>query len=172
MRHCCRSYSRSALIKVLARNRRPNLHFSELLMLYRIRSKEGRVFEVEDDVIKHIGILRTCTQAALADNAPQSEAIPVPCISGRVLEKWCTHYRDHDAIENIPADATFFDWDLAFIGGEVNDMALCCKGLIEVWYGRSVEFIRCSLGEPNDFPPEARASIDRENRWTEFGSGW
>ncbi|KZT61748.1 hypothetical protein CALCODRAFT_506071 [Calocera cornea HHB12733] len=204
--------------------------------VYLLACDDGLMYETTAGALRHMSVLYACVQ----DDPQRTERIPVHNVSAQVLEKVIsitsarkvvTLDSDHEPIQLVHADATFDDWDLAYIGRDADHIfqllqvilvviwsdllmtrrqaadyldipgllydlsgtvdvclillrALACKGLIELWFGNSVESIRDSLGDLVEAGTATEnATADQHCRdgafaeavkeiWASFGAGW
>ena len=152
----------------------------------KLKSLDGREFEVESRVAE----MSMTIKHMLEDLPDTDEAIPLPNISGAILEKviaYCEHHKD-DAAPEAPEDssappeinvtgfdkelvtgieqATLFDMILAANFLDIKPMLdLTCKAVADMIVGKTPDEIRETFGIKDDFTPEEKAQVIKENEW-------
>eukprot|EP00012_Vannella_robusta_P011716 CAMPEP_0206196452 /NCGR_PEP_ID=MMETSP0166-20121206/8454_1 /ASSEMBLY_ACC=CAM_ASM_000260 /TAXON_ID=95228 /ORGANISM="Vannella robusta, Strain DIVA3 518/3/11/1/6" /LENGTH=162 /DNA_ID=CAMNT_0053613925 /DNA_START=29 /DNA_END=517 /DNA_ORIENTATION=- len=155
-----------------------------------LKSKDDKVFSVEKDVACMSTTIKNLIDDI--DELDEETAIPVPNVSGAILEKviqYCEHHLDNPvpAVEDksheekrtddiLPWDAEFcqvdqstlFELILAANFLDIKSLLdLTCKTVANMIKGKSPEEIRKLFNIKNDFTPEEEEQIRKENAWCE-----
>lgn len=155
-----------------------------------LKSKDDKVFTVEKDVACMSTTIKNLIDDI--DELDEDTAIPVPNVSGAILEKvvqYCEYHLENPvpAVEDksheekrtddiIPWDAEFcqvdqstlFELILAANFLDIKSLLdLTCKTVANMIKGKSPEEIRKLFNIKNDFTPEEEEQIRKENAWCE-----
>ena len=155
-----------------------------------LKSKDDKVFNVDKDVACMSTTIKNLIEDI--DELDDETAIPVPNVSGAILEKvvqYCEYHQANPvpAIEDnnheekrtddiIPWDAEFCQVDQStlfelILAANFLDIKalldLTCKTVANMIKGKSPEEIRKLFNIKNDFTPEEEEQIRKENAWCE-----
>jgi S-phase kinase-associated protein 1 len=151
-------------------------------------SQDGQSFTVSQTIAKMSETVKN-----LLDDVGSENPIPLPNVSGKILEKvveYCKYHAENPAvkIENeektdekrtddiIPWDsefckvdqATLFELILAANYLDIKDLLdLTCKTVANMIKGKTPEEIRKTFNIKNDFTPEEEEQVRKENEWCE-----
>lgn len=154
----------------------------------KLQSQDGQSFEVAVSVARMSETVKN-----LLDDIGTTDAIPLPNVSGKILEKVITYCKYHMenptvAVEGddksdekrtdniIPWDkqfcevdqATLFEMILAANYLDIKDLLdLTCKTVANMIKGKTPEEIRKTFNIKNDFTPEEEEQVRKENEWCE-----
>ena len=155
-----------------------------------LKSKDDKAYPVEKDVACMSTTIKNLIDDI--DELDEGTAIPVPYVSGAILEKviqYCEYHLENPvpAVEDksheekrtddiIPWDAEFcqvdqstlFELILAANFLDIKSLLdLTCKTVANMIKGKSPEEIRKLFNIKNDFTPEEEEQIRKENAWCE-----
>ena len=154
-----------------------------------LQSQDGQDFKVEVKVAKMSETIKNLIEDAGIDNP-----IPLPNVTGKILEKVVQYCKYH--IENpkpVVAEADkdkdekrtddIIGWDLDFCKVDqptlfelilaanyldIKDLLdLTCKTVANMIKGKTPEEIRKTFNIKNDFTPEEEEQVRKENEWCE-----
>ncbi|KAI8324226.1 putative E3 ubiquitin ligase complex SCF subunit sconC [Martensiomyces pterosporus] len=156
--------------------------------MVKLQSSDGKEFEVE----KSVAIQSTLIKNLLEDLDDNDDPIPLPNVTGKVLEKvieFCDHHKDDppplkDDYDDVPKRSDDIEpWDERFIkvdqellfelllASNYMDIRplldLGCKTVANMIRGKSAEEIRKQFNIVDDFTEEEREQIRKENEWAE-----
>ncbi|KAJ1999869.1 E3 ubiquitin ligase complex SCF subunit scon-3 [Coemansia thaxteri] len=153
-----------------------------------LQSSDGKDFTVE----RAVALQSVLIKNLLEDIGESDEAIPLPNVAGKVLEKiieYCEHHMDdpppiQDEFDEIPKRSDDIEpWDENFIkvdqellfeillASNYMDikplLELGCKTVANMIRNKSAEEIRKMFNIVDDFTEEEREQIKKENEWAE-----
>ncbi|KAJ1958069.1 hypothetical protein GGI12_004835 [Dipsacomyces acuminosporus] len=156
--------------------------------MVKLQSSDGKEFEVE----KSVAIQSTLIKNLLEDLEDSDDPIPLPNVTGKVLEKvieFCEHHKDDppplkDDYDDVPKRSDDIEpWDERYIkvdqellfelllASNYMDIKplldLGCKTVANMIRGKSAEEIRKAFNIVDDFTDEEREQIRKENEWAE-----
>ncbi|KAJ2783027.1 hypothetical protein H4R18_001928 [Coemansia javaensis] len=156
--------------------------------MIKLQSSDGIDFEVAEAIAKQSVLITNL----LEDLGETGEAIPLPNVSSKVLEKvieYCTQHQHDpplvvDEYDDVPRRSDDMDpWDEAFmkldqdmlfeilLAANYMDIKplldLGCKTVANMIRGKTPEEIRKQFNIVNDFTPEEEEQIRKENEWAE-----
>ncbi|KAJ8439804.1 hypothetical protein Cgig2_029064 [Carnegiea gigantea] len=147
-----------------------------------LRSSDGNDFEVDEDVAMESNTIKN-----MLEDLSDSEAIPLPSITGKILSKVIEYCKKH--VETPKSDTRFAaddlkDWDAAFTKDLIHDqetlfdlmlasnyldikglLDLTCQYVADATKGKKPEEIRATFHIVNDYTPEEEDEIRRELSW-------
>lgn len=154
----------------------------------KLQSSDFVVFEVDYDVAKAFGIIKTMVEN-LGLEEKDEEIVPLPKVKAVILKKvldWAHHHKDEPPFVDDPLDRRTDDisiWDADFlkvdqpilfemmlaanyldIQGLLN---LTCKHVANMIKGKSTQEIRRQFNIRNDFTPAEEERVRLENLWCE-----
>lgn len=157
-------------------------------MPVKLQSSDGKVFKVDKEVATQSVLIKNL----LEDLGESEEAIPLPNVTGKVLEKvieYCKHHKGdppaiQDDYDDIPKRSDDMEpWDEKFIkvdqemlfelllASNYMDIKplldLGCKTVANMIRGKPAEEIRKMFNIVDDFTDEEREQIKKENEWAE-----
>ncbi|KIK63677.1 hypothetical protein GYMLUDRAFT_71810 [Collybiopsis luxurians FD-317 M1] len=152
-------------------------------------SSDGQTFSVDKQAIFQSMIIKNMIE----DLGESSDPIPLPNVSGAILEKvieFCVQHREEE-LPIAEEDDTrrrsieMSDWDRQFINVDkfiLFDIILAanyldikslldlgCKKVALMIQGKKTEEIRAMFQIENDFTPEEEEKIRKQNQWAESG---
>lgn len=129
------------------------------------------------------------TLTDVIEAAGTSTVIPLPNITGKILEKvilWCKHHDENDKPEPAPEAGKTTElctWDIEFLkidNAVIFDLILAanylditmllkagCKAIAAQIKGKKPEEIRKIFNIPNDFTKEEEDRVRKENVWVD-----
>ncbi|KAJ2724535.1 hypothetical protein GGI07_001882 [Coemansia sp. Benny D115] len=153
-----------------------------------LQSSDGKDFQVE----RSVAVQSVLIKNLLEDLGDTDSAIPLPNVTGKVLEKiieYCIHHVDdppniNDEYDDVPKRSDDIDpWDEKFIAVDQELLFeillasnymdikplldLGCKTVANKIRNKSAEEIRKMFNIVDDFTPEEREQIKKENEWAE-----
>jgi S-phase kinase-associated protein 1 len=156
--------------------------------MVKLKSSQGEVFEVEEDVACMSQLVKNMVEDSGAD-----EEIPLPnvktAILGKVLD-YCKFHKDEPPAEiqkplksaNL-AECGVREWDVEYVDVEQEILFelilaanyldikalldLTCAKVASMIKGKTPEEIRKQFNIVNDFTPEEEAQVREENKWCE-----
>lgn len=148
-----------------------SVYSSDVLKKIMLKSSDGEVFEVEEEIALQSQTIKHVIEDDCADGG-----IPLPNVTGKILAKvieYCKKHTDGDKeelknwdVEFVKVDqATLFDLILAANYLKVKDLLdLTCQTVADMIKGKTPEEIRKTYNTKN-FTPEEEEEIRRENQW-------
>eukprot|EP01097_Dermamoeba_algensis_P008051 TRINITY_DN5226_c0_g1_i1.p1 TRINITY_DN5226_c0_g1~~TRINITY_DN5226_c0_g1_i1.p1 ORF type:complete len:168 (-),score=53.82 TRINITY_DN5226_c0_g1_i1:126-629(-) len=160
------------------------------IKVVRLQSSDSREFEVP----RKIAETSVTIKNMISDIPPEdvaASAIPLPNVSGKILEKvieYCKYHHENPtpAVDDkkeerrtddiIPWDqefckvdqATLFELILAANYLDIKSLLdLTCKTVANMIKGKTPEEIRKTFNIKNDFTPEEEEQVRKENEWCE-----
>lgn len=154
-----------------------------------LQSQDGVEFKVSSTVAK----MSETVKNLLDDIQETDTPIPLPNVSGKILEKvveYCNYHNEHPLVKTeteeksdekrtddiIPWDlefckvdqSTLFELILAANYLDIKDLLdLTCKTVANMIKGKTPEEIRKTFNIKNDFTPEEEEQVRKENEWCE-----
>nr|QKY15273.1 SKP1/ASK1 target protein binding component, putative kinetochore protein (SKP1/snRK) [Polytomella parva] len=151
----------------------------------RLLTSDNQVIEVEEEIA-----FFSMTIKNVIEDTEGSEAIPLPNVPQRVLQKiikYCKYHveanrRDESDARNYKSKEEIEAWDAEFVKFEDIEMLyrvlqaanyldikslmdLLCKHVASMMKGKTPEEIRKTFNIENDFTPEEEEEVRRENQW-------
>ena len=166
---------------------RKNIKLQVINSMVVLESNDGIVFrDVPMDICQKFTILKTMFEHCEDDN----ELVPVPNVSGEILEKviqWARHHKDDadvDSVEESEKKTTLITaWDEEFFKvdqGILFDMILAanfldfkqllhvvCQTVANMMKGKTADEIRVLFNIKKDGTREQELQIQKENEWCE-----
>lgn len=163
---------------------------NEEIKIVKLQSSDGRDFEVQSKLAE----MSMTVKNMISDIPPEevaSSPIPLPNVSGKILEKiieYCKYHYDNPTPPTdekkderrtddiIPWDqdfckvdqATLFELILAANYLDIKPLLdLTCKTIANMIKGKTPEEIRKTFNIKNDFTPEDEEQVRKENEWCE-----
>jgi S-phase kinase-associated protein 1 len=150
-----------------------------------LQSQDGEEFKV---LIKCATMSETIKN--LIEDAGVNDAIPLPNVTGKILNKvieYCNYHTENPTPqqekEKDEKDTTITGWDLDFckvdqptlfeliLAANYLDVKplldLTCKSVANMIKGKTPDEIRKTFNIKNDFTPEEEEQVRRENEWCE-----
>ncbi|KAJ1939234.1 hypothetical protein FBU59_004193 [Linderina macrospora] len=156
--------------------------------MVKLQSSDSEEFDVE----KNVAVQSVLIKNLLEDLGESEEAIPLPNVTGKVLKKvieYCEHHKDdppplRDDYDDVPKRSDDIEpWDEKFIkvdqellfeillASNYMDIKplldLGCKTVANMIRGKTPEEIRKAFNIVDDFTPEEKEQIRKENEWAE-----
>ena len=154
----------------------------------KLQSSDDVEYEVELDVAKMSVTIKNMWE----DVGEEGDAVvPLPNVTGKILEKVIQYCRHHVNDPSVPSDekkddkrtddisiwdqdfckvdqATLFELILAANYLDIKPLLdLTCKTVANMIKGKTPEEIRKTFNIKNDFTPEEEAQVRKENEWCE-----
>ena len=145
-----------------------------------LQSQDGQDFQVEVGVAKMSETVKNLIQDAGVD-----ASVPLPGVTGKILEKivdYMKYHTEHPTIEN-KEDYAVTTWDLDFckvdqptlfemiLAANYLDIKglldLTCKTVANMIKGKTPEEIRITFGIKSDFSENEQEQVRKENEWIE-----
>eukprot|EP00123_Amoebidium_parasiticum_P012515 comp21407_c0_seq2/m.29496 comp21407_c0_seq2/g.29496 ORF comp21407_c0_seq2/g.29496 comp21407_c0_seq2/m.29496 type:complete len:169 (-) comp21407_c0_seq2:447-953(-) len=157
-----------------------------------LQSSDGKLIEVDYKVACMSATVKTMFDDVLLSDESSNLPVPLPNVSGSILEKviaYCEHHKDDEPVaadedENKEKHTDDIEpWDQDFVGGDQGTLFelilaanyldikplldLTCKTVANMIKGKTPEEIRKTFNIKNDFTPEEEEQIRKENEWCE-----
>ncbi|GAM28869.1 hypothetical protein SAMD00019534_120450 [Acytostelium subglobosum LB1] len=153
----------------------------------KLESSDEKVFEVQ----REIACMAVTIKHMLEDLGDTDTPIPLPNVTGVILEKvleYCRHHHEHPTpqqddkkdekrLDDIPPwdrefckvdQPTLFELILAANYLDIKPLLdVTCKTVANMIRGKTPEEIRKTFNIKNDFTPEEEEQIRKENEWCE-----
>ncbi|KAI4308511.1 hypothetical protein L6164_031575 [Bauhinia variegata] len=133
-------------------------------------SSDGDTYEVEEAVA-----MQSETLKHLIEDICDDSAIPLPNIKGRILSKVIVYCKKHAESDNIREwDENFVEvdqgmlFDFIMAANYLNIKSLLdltCGAVANMIKGKSPEEIREIFNIENDYTPEEKEEVRRDNQW-------
>ncbi|KAA8528772.1 hypothetical protein F0562_036127 [Nyssa sinensis] len=138
-------------------------------------SLDGEIFEVDEAVALESQTIKHAIEDYFAD-----DGIPLPNVTSKILSKVIDYCKKHvetpksldDDLKAFDAefvnvdDGTVFDLILAANYLDIKSLLdLTCQAVAEMIKGKTAEEIRVIFNIRNNFTPEEKEEVRRENRW-------